>query len=73
LPSAPAVAGSAGSMPAEAEAFVRLLLSEKGMMMFERAGFYRFKELRIAGDESAVPQSIRALIKGSVCPYAKTK
>ena len=48
----------------EAEAFVRLLLSEKGMTIFERAGFYRFRELRIAGDESAVPQSIRALIKG---------
>ena len=59
--------------PTEAEEFVRLLLSERGMAMFERAGFYRFKELRIAGDESAVPQSIRALIKGSVCPYAKTK
>jgi molybdate/tungstate transport system substrate-binding protein len=52
----------AAANPSEAEAFVRLLLSEKGMTMFERAGFYRFKELRIAGDESAAPQSIRALI-----------
>jgi molybdate/tungstate transport system substrate-binding protein len=64
---------AAAANPTEAEAFVRLLLSEKGMTMFERAGFYRFKELRIAGDESAVPQSIRALIKGSVCPDAKTR
>jgi molybdate/tungstate transport system substrate-binding protein len=60
----------AAANPAEAEAFVRLLLSEKGMTIFQRAGFYRFKELRIAGDESAVPQSIRTLIKGSVCPDA---
>ena len=57
----------AAANPSEAEAFVRLLLSEKGMTMFERAGFYRFKELRIAGDESAAPQSIRALVKASVC------
>jgi molybdate/tungstate transport system substrate-binding protein len=49
--------------PTEAEAFVRLLLSEKGMTMFERAGFFGFKELRVAGDESAMPQSIRSLIK----------
>ena len=61
---------AAAANPTESEAFVRLLLSEKGMTMFERAGFYRFKELRVAGDESAVPQSIRALIKGSVCPDA---
>ena len=57
----------AAANPSEAEAFVRLLLSEKGMTMFERAGFYRFKELRIAGDELAVPQSIRPLIKGGEC------
>jgi len=61
---------AAAANPTESEAFVRLLLSEKGMTMFERAGFYQFKELRVAGDESAVPQSIRALIKGSVCPDA---
>jgi molybdate/tungstate transport system substrate-binding protein len=57
----------AAANPAAAEAFVRLLLSEKGMTIFERAGFYRFKELRIAGDESAVPPSVRSLIKGRVC------
>jgi molybdate/tungstate transport system substrate-binding protein len=51
-----------------AEAFVRLLLSEKGMKMFERAGFYRFKELRIAGDEAAAPQAIRSLIKAQCRP-----
>ena len=51
-----------------AEAFVRLLLSEKGMTMFERAGFYRFKELRAAGDETAMPESIRSLIKGQCAP-----
>ena len=60
----------AAASPSQAEAFVRLLLSEKGMTMFERAGFNRFKELRIAGDASAVPQSIRAVVKGSVCPGA---
>jgi len=60
----------AAASPSQAEAFVRLLLSEKGMTMFERAGFNRFKELRIAGDESAVPQSIRAVVKASVCPGA---
>jgi molybdate/tungstate transport system substrate-binding protein len=53
----------AAASPTEAEAFVRLLLSEKGMTMFERAGFYRLKELRAAGDETAIPQSIRSLIK----------
>jgi molybdate/tungstate transport system substrate-binding protein len=57
----------AAANPTEAEAFVRLILSERGMTMFERAGFYRFKELRIVGDESAVPQSVRTLIKGSGC------
>jgi len=41
--------------------------------MFERVGFYRFKELHIAGDESAAPQSIRALVKGSVCLEADGK
>ena len=60
----------AAASPSQAEAFVRLLLSEKGMTLFERAGFNRFKELRIAGDESAVPQSIRAVVKASVCPGA---
>jgi molybdate/tungstate transport system substrate-binding protein len=54
--------------PAAAEAFVRLLLSEKGMTMFERAGFYRFKELRVAGNESAVPQAILSLIKTQCRP-----
>ena len=57
----------AAASPTAAEAFVRLLLSEKGMTMFERAGFYRFNELRVAGDETAMPQSIRSLIEGSVC------
>jgi molybdate/tungstate transport system substrate-binding protein len=50
-----------------AEAFVRLLLSEEGTSIFERASFYPFKELRIVGDESSVPQSIRALVKNSIC------
>jgi molybdate/tungstate transport system substrate-binding protein len=63
----------AAANPSEAEAFVGLLLSEKGMTMFERAGFYRFRELRIAGDESAAPQSIRGLIKGGVCRGADGK
>src|SRR6516225_10500321 len=49
--------------PRAVEDFVNLLLSEKGMTTFERAGFYRFKELRIAGDESAAPLAIRSLIK----------
>ena len=56
----------AAANPTAAEDFVRLLLSEKGMTTFERAGFYRFKELRIAGDESAAPLAIRSLIKASV-------
>ena len=63
----------AAENPTAAEAFVRLLLSEKGMTMFERAGFYRFKDLRIAGDESAVPQSIRARIKASGCQDANVR
>jgi len=54
--------------PTAAEAFVRLLLSEKGMTIFERAGFYRFKELCIAGDESAVPPAIRSLIQAQCRP-----
>jgi Bacterial extracellular solute-binding protein len=58
----------AAANPSAAEAFVRLLLSEKGMTMFERAGFYRFRELRIAGDESAAPQSIRWLITAQCRP-----
>jgi molybdate/tungstate transport system substrate-binding protein len=58
----------AAANPSEAEAFVRLLLSEKGMTMFERAGFYRFKELRVAGNESAVPEAILSLIKGQCKP-----
>ena len=49
--------------PTEAEAFVRFLLSEKGMTIFERAGFHRFNELRAAGDETAMPQSIRSVLK----------
>jgi hypothetical protein len=53
----------AATNPTAAEAFVRLLLSEKRMTMFERTGFYRFKELRVAGDESAVPPAILSLIK----------
>jgi molybdate/tungstate transport system substrate-binding protein len=57
----------AAANPTPAEAFVRLLLSERGMTMFERAGFYRFKELRIVGDELALPLSIQALVKASVC------
>ena len=54
--------------PTAAEAFVGLLLSEKGMTMFERAGFYRFKELRVAGTESAVPKAILSSIKAQ-CRY----
>jgi molybdate/tungstate transport system substrate-binding protein len=54
--------------PTAAEAFVRLLLSEKGMTMFERAGFYRFKELRVAGNKSAVPEPILSLIKAQCRP-----
>jgi hypothetical protein len=60
----------AAANPTAAEAFVRLFLSEKGMTMFERAGFYRFKKLRIVGGEAVVPQSIRALIKDSGCMHA---
>jgi ABC-type molybdate transport system substrate-binding protein len=52
----------AAASPTEAEAFVRFLLSEKGMTMFERAGFHRFNELRAAGDETAIPQSIRSML-----------
>jgi molybdate/tungstate transport system substrate-binding protein len=63
----------AAANPTAAEAFVRLLLSEKGMAMFERAGFYRFKELRVAGDESAVPQSIQSLVKDNLCLKRDTK
>ena len=58
----------AAANPTAAEAFVRLLLSEKGMTMFERAGFYRFKEIRVAGDESAVPPAILSLIKAQCRP-----
>jgi molybdate/tungstate transport system substrate-binding protein len=54
----------AAANPAAAEAFVRLLLSEKGMTMFERAGFQRFNELRVVGDHAAVPESLRPLIMG---------
>jgi len=54
--------------PAAAETFVRLLLSEKGTSIFERAGFHRFNELRVAGDETTMPQSIRSLIKGPRVP-----
>jgi molybdate/tungstate transport system substrate-binding protein len=54
--------------PMAAEEFVRLLLSEKGMTLFERAGFYRFKELRVAGNESAVPPAILSLIKAECRP-----
>ncbi len=54
----------AATSPAAAEAFVRLLLSEKGMTMFERAGFQRFNDLRVAGDQTAVPESLRPLIMG---------
>jgi molybdate/tungstate transport system substrate-binding protein len=52
----------AAARPTEAEAFVRFLLSEKGMTMFERAGFHRFNELRAAGDEAAIPQSVRSML-----------
>ena len=45
-----------------AEAFVRLLLSDKGITMFERAGFHRFDEFRVVGDPAAVPESIRRLV-----------
>src|SRR6516165_7474889 len=58
----------AAASPNAAEDFVRLLLSENGMTMFERAGFYRFRELHIAGDESAAPQAIRSLIKAQCRP-----
>ena len=53
----------ASANPMAAEQFVRLLLSEKGMTLFERAGFYRLNELRVAGNESAVPPAILSLIK----------
>jgi molybdate/tungstate transport system substrate-binding protein len=52
----------AAANPMAAEAFVRFLLSEQGMMKFQRAGFYIFKELRIVGDQAAVPESIRSLV-----------
>ena len=58
----------AAASPNAAEDFVRLLLSENGMTMFEQAGFYRFRELHIAGDESAAPQAIRSLIKAQCRP-----
>ena len=58
----------AAANPTAAEDFVRLLLSEKGMTTFERAGFYWFKELGIAGDEAAAPQAIRSLIKAQCRP-----
>jgi Bacterial extracellular solute-binding protein len=54
--------------PVGAEAFVRLLLSEKGITMFERAGFHRFTELRVAGDPASVPESIRPLLRRSAAP-----
>jgi molybdate/tungstate transport system substrate-binding protein len=54
--------------PVGAEAFVRLLLSDKGITMFERAGFHRFNELRVAGDPAAVPESIRSLLSRSAAP-----
>lgn len=54
----------AAANPAAAGAFVRLLLSEKGMTMFERAGFQRFDELSVVGDHAAVPESLRPLIMG---------
>jgi ABC-type molybdate transport system substrate-binding protein len=54
----------AAASPAAAEAFVRFLLSEKGMTMFERAGLQRFNELRVEGDPAAVPESLRPLIIG---------
>jgi ABC-type molybdate transport system substrate-binding protein len=54
----------AAANSAAAEAFVRLLLSEKGMTMFERAGFQRFDELRVLGDHAAVPESLRPLDHG---------
>jgi ABC-type molybdate transport system substrate-binding protein len=57
----------AAANPTAAQEFVRLLLSGKGTAIFERAGFYPFKELRIRGDESAVPPSIQSLIKNSAC------
>jgi len=58
----------AAASPTAAEAFVRLFLSEKGMTMFERAGFHRFKDLHVSGDETAMPQSLRSLIKGQCVP-----
>src|SRR6516225_142932 len=58
----------AAANPTAAEDFVRLLLSEKGMTLFERAGFYRVKELRVAGNESAVPPAILSLIKAQCSP-----
>jgi molybdate/tungstate transport system substrate-binding protein len=58
----------AAANPTAAEAFVRLLLSEKEMTTFERAGFYRFKELRVAGNESAVPETVLSLIKAQCKP-----
>jgi ABC-type molybdate transport system substrate-binding protein len=53
----------AAADPAGAEAFVRLLLSDKGMIMFERAGFHRFDEFRLVGDPAAVPESILRSLK----------
>ena len=50
-----------------AEAFVQFLLSETGFRMWERAGFHRFTDLCVSGDETAVPQSLRSIIKGR-CP-----
>jgi molybdate/tungstate transport system substrate-binding protein len=52
----------AAADPMGAEAFVRLLMSDRGITMFERAGFHRFDEFRVVGDPSAVPESIRRLV-----------
>jgi len=35
--------------------------------MLERAGFHRFTDLCVSGDETVVPQSLRSIIKGR-CP-----
>jgi molybdate/tungstate transport system substrate-binding protein len=58
----------AAANPAAAEAFVQLLLSAQGKSNFERAGFWPFSDLRVVGDEKAVPGSLRPVMWGKPAP-----
>ena len=63
---APAYYGATIPIAAEAavgaEAFVRFLLSEQSLNKLERAGFLR-AEAAAAGDQDAIPPSLRSLIR----------